>query len=121
MKSNLYISSALNTPGHSGVFAACSFKSGEVVLCLTGPIAEAPSRTSIQIEVGRHIEDEIGSFINHSPAPSCIINGADVIASRDIGVDEEITFDYGKNEDVLACPFVCAVTGNYISGKKDAE
>jgi hypothetical protein len=121
MKSNLYISSALNTPGQSGVFASAPLKEGDVVLCLTGTIIDSPSRSSIQIGEGLHIEDEIGAFINHSSLPSCIIRGADVIATKDIEVDEEITFDYSKSEDTLACPFVCSDTGNYISGKKGVK
>jgi hypothetical protein len=120
MKSNLYISSALNTPGHSGVFASTPFEEGEVVLRLTGTIIDSPSRSSIQIGEGLHIEDEIGAFINHSSLPSCTIRGADVVAAKDIEVDGEITFDYSKSEDTLACPFVCSDTGDYISGKRNS-
>ncbi len=121
MKSNLYISSALNTPGHSGVFASTPFVEGEVVLCLTGTIIDSPSRTSVQIAEGLHIEDKIGAFINHSSSPSCAIRGADIVAIKDIEVDGEITFDYSENEDILACPFVCSDTGSYISGKKGVK
>ena len=118
MKPNLYMKSALGMSGQCGVFSMREFRTGEVVLELSGEILTAPTRTSIQMGESLHVEDDIGSFINHSGSPTCRIDGAKVVAIKNINKDEEITFNYSDNEDVLAAPFVCSETGEYISGKK---
>jgi len=113
---NLYISSIKNIPGQSGVFAKDSFSSGDTILYLNGEVANIPSRTSMQIGDGRHVEDKIGAFINHNCDPSCKIEGPRVVASREINPNDEITFDYSESETILASPFICACCNKLISG-----
>jgi len=56
-------------------------------------------------------------YINHSCAPSCRIDGMNVVTIKNIRVGEEITFDYAS-EGELASPFTCNCCGKYIDGKK---
>ena len=114
---SLYINSANNIDRQSGVFARTPFDKGKTVLYLDGEVIAHPTRTSIQIGDGKHIEDKVGSFINHSCHPTCKIDGHKVVALRDIAADEQITFDYSENETAMASPFVCACCSRLISGK----
>jgi hypothetical protein len=113
---NLYISSIKNIPGQSGIFAKDSFSPGDTVLYLNGEVVGLPTRTSIQIGEGKHIEDKIGAFINHSCYPSCKIEGHRVVAGKEISTSDQITFDYSQNETILASPFICSCCNKLISG-----
>jgi len=115
---NLRISSVLDIPGQSGVFSNQNFNSGDTVLVLRGRIVTEATRTSIQVSDLDHIEDEIGHYINHNCNSTCKIEGRNVVAARDISIDDEITFDYSKSEEVIANPFVCACCNKLISGKQ---
>lgn len=84
-----------------GVFTTESFIKGETVLI--GEIVkelEANHSHASQIGVDRFVfHNEIIRTVNHSCEPNCGIrvnpSGAhDLIAIRDIDIDEEITFDY---------------------------
>ena len=118
MKLNsLRISSALNLSGQSGVYSNQKFNSGDIVLVLRGRIVTEATRTSIQVSDLDHIEDEIGHYINHHCDSTCKIDGKNVIAIRDINIDDEITFNYSQSENVIASPFICACCNKLISGK----
>ncbi len=81
---------------------------GDVVLCLNGPIVDRPTRTSIELGEGMHVEDELGRFVNHSSDPTCVVDRKDSLlrAARSLRVGDEITFDYNENETHVVCPFV---------------
>jgi len=101
-----------------GVFANRSFQVNDVVWNLSnGETIIHPTRTSIQVMGDLHVEDPIGSFVNHSCYPTCVVDGFDIVAIKDIVSSDEITFDYSKNEDMMASPFVCRCCGHLISGK----
>jgi hypothetical protein len=103
--------------GFGGVYAGCAYEEGLVIYSLSGRLVlESPTRTSIRIKDGIHVEDEVGSYINHSCDPSAKIDGVHVVALRDIKVGEEITFNYIENEDLLASPFKCNVCDLMIEG-----
>jgi hypothetical protein len=112
---SIRISTALGIVGQTGIFSNQDFKSGDIVLSLSGEVLPMPTRTSIKVAEEKHIEDSVGNFINHNCKPSCKINGIKVIALRDIKSGEEITFDYSKNEDKLANPFICSCCNRLIS------
>jgi hypothetical protein len=102
----------------NGVFLAGSCKSGDVVRDLNGfEITNSPTRTSIQVAEGVHVEDKIGSYVNHDCNPSCEVDGTKLIALRDLYPGDEITFDYSKSESMMASPFTCRCCGKTISGK----
>lgn len=104
--------------GYKGVYTRRDIGEGSIVADLVdGKLIQKPTRTSIQVGQGFHVEDEIGSCINHSCQPSCEIRSFLVIALRDIGEDEEVTFDYNESEDEIASPFKCECCGKMILGK----
>lgn len=103
-----------------GVFANIDIKKDEIILIMNGPIIELPTYTSVQLGYRRHIEDNIAAKINHSCFPSTQVlqKSASLISIKDIFQGEEITFNYNKNEDFLARPFICHCCGQKITGKK---
>ena len=108
--------------GYKGVFASRDIVKGLVLCDLThGWLVKEPTRTSIQNSETIHVEHEIGGCINHSCHPSCRISSFFVVALRDIKEGEEITFDYNKNEDVIASPFECNCCGKMILGRKHEQ
>jgi hypothetical protein len=114
---SIRISSALGLSGQSGVFSNQKFNSGHLILTLSGKTLSNPTRGSIQVSDTDHIEDKIGNFINHNCNPTCEIVNHNVVAIKDIDIDDEITFDYSRNENVLANPFICACCNKLIDGR----
>jgi hypothetical protein len=105
-----------------GLFTTTPYKQGDVVLKIEGEILSVPTITTIQIAPNSHVD--VGSpakFINHSCNANCHVQNKQIIALRMIVVGEEITFDYQKNEDQLAHPFVCKDCGKLIEGKKNGN
>lgn len=105
----------------------------EVVFVLQGEFTDHPSKYSIQIGEGRHLEplpDDLSDvsslirFFNHSCDPSTFLNLEDltVRALRDLEPGEEVTFNYNTTEYDMADPFKCHCNaGNcvgYIRGFK---
>lgn len=103
-----------------GVFATRDINKSTILFKMHGEIISKPTRTSVQIGNDLHIEDELAGLLNHSCQPSAKVDRQlqALISMRDIKEGEEITFDYTKNEDHMAAPFVCDCCGNKISGKK---
>ena len=114
MKSNDIVAVQF-TSGMHGVFALSSCDAGSVVRKLSGDdIVDNPTRTSIHIGNGRHVEDAIGIYINHSCTPSCKIVGSSVIAIDKLKKGDEITFNYNESELVVSSPFRCLCCGCMI-------
>ena len=105
----------------------------EVVFVLQGEFTDQPSKYSIQIGEGRHLEPlpndlgDVGSlirFFNHSCDPSTFLNLEDltVRALRDLEPGEEVTFNYNATEYDMANPFECHCNARnclgYIRGFK---
>ena len=98
-----------------------ALQKGEIALLLTdAEMVSTPTRTSIQVGPGRHAEHPTGACINHSCSPTCEILGPFVITLRDLPVGTEVTFDYTKNEGVLASPFTCHACGQDLTGEGPA-
>ncbi|MFO1053109.1 MAG: SET domain-containing protein-lysine N-methyltransferase [Planctomycetota bacterium] len=101
------------------VIAAHPIHAGDVILSIDGVVTSQPTRLSVQVGPTEHIDlpkdsellDELDRypwrFLNHSCAPSADLRGRELIALRDIGVLEEITFDYDTTEYAMAAPFAC--------------
>jgi len=87
------------------------------VYILTGPILEGPTRTSIQIGPSKHIEDDLGKYVNHSCHPSVKVVGNKLISITQINSGDSITFDYNKTETLMSNPFICHCCGKLITGK----
>ncbi|MFA6110286.1 MAG: SET domain-containing methyltransferase [Candidatus Latescibacterota bacterium] len=81
------------------------------ILEIRGTPVAAPDRYSIQIDEDHHLlpDGQAWGFLNHSCAPNCRIAFGDwtVVATREIGVGEELTFDYLTTEWEMATPFEC--------------
>ena len=118
-----------------GLFADEFIPKNNIILVLKGNHFPEPTRTSIQIEDGKHLEHYEGAFMNHHCDPNTEIKvheyfvGSDVlsqcssnpttvaVAKKDILEGEEITFDYETTEFDLAEPFRCDCHGRWIRGK----
>ena len=108
-----------------GVFATKSYKSGDVVM--VGVIKEVLDGNNAHAsQIGEHLyvrHAGLVSKVNHSCDPDCGIrvnkNGAhDFVARRDIGVNEEITFDYAmRNYEVEHFTGRCACGAQPCRGK----
>lgn len=104
--------------GH-GLFATRPIGRGETLLRIEGRIQPQPTRYSIQLDAGAHVECEDGldehtlrerypwRFLNHSCAPNARIAGRTLVAQLAIAEGEEITFDYTTTEAEMAEPFGC--------------
>ena len=110
-----------------GLFATRSYEKGELILSLKGMPVAKPTKTSIQMNENKHIENFMAGKLNHHCNPNTEIkfNKSDesnlnllVYALKDITRDEELTFDYETTESLLYCPFKCTCHGNLIRGKK---
>ena len=103
-----------------GIFITKKVKKGDLLFQMEGKILDHPTRTSVQIGKTIHIEDKIACRINHNCRPNSKIDRKtrSFVSLQDIKKGEEITFDYNENEDVLACPFICACCHREIAGKK---
>ena len=103
--------------GFGSVHTSGKVKKGDIVYILSDlKVSKVPTRTSIKVNDGIHVEDEIGIYINHSCDPSCEIHDYKIVALRDLAPLEEITFDYSLNEDRLSSPFVCKECKDILSG-----
>ena len=88
-----------------GLYSTKSYLKDEIVFTLAGQLYDHPTRETIYIGDNKHIYDEFGIFMNHSFTPSTYIDGYNVIALRDIKINDEITFNYNDSELKMANPF----------------
>ena len=123
------------TPKGIGSFADAPIPMGTIVATFGGTfLTEVDFETypserrnrSIQIDIDQFIlgpeSREPGDSINHSCSPNCQMrNATQLIAMRDIAVDEELTYDYATSDISQYDEFECAcgsdncrvrVTGN---------
>lgn len=98
-----------------GLFTTKECKKGEVIYTLSGEIMLYPTRETIHIGNNEHIYDICGIFINHSFTPNVYIDGKNVVALRDVEIDEEVVFNYNDNEINMASPFYD--NGILVNGK----
>jgi hypothetical protein len=84
-----------------------------------------PTYTSIQTDLGTHVEEYYASYLNHSCAPTVILDTEAMVfrATRDIQPGEELNFFYPSNEWEMAEPFPCQCGARnclgHISGAKN--
>ena len=108
--------------GMHGVLLSRACIKGTVVRKFSdNEVVSEPTRTSIQVAEGIHVEDIIGRYVNHACRPSCEISDAKIVALKDLNEGEEITFDYNENESTMATPFKCKCCGKRIAGKAGAN
>ena len=105
--------------GHHRLVATRDFEIGDQILRLRGETTEYPSRFSVQIGPGQHMEVPADvqvkqpldryrwRFLNHNCEPNAKFEIRILIAIREIKASEQITFDYNTTEYDLAMPFEC--------------
>ncbi len=108
-----------DTPHGAALRATRDLARGERILTISGRVQRHPTRYSIQIDVGRHIEADGDlpdaemrvrhpwRFLNHSCDPVARIEGDALYARTTIRAGDEITFDYTTTEADMAEPFEC--------------
>ena len=101
---------------YNGIYSTNTYKINDIVHTLDGPISNIPTRTSIEIGQNKHIEDDLGIYINHSFNPSCKIENGCVVAVKKIDINHEITFNYNVSETSMATPFIDNDTKILVSG-----
>jgi hypothetical protein len=93
------------------LFTNQSFREGDVIHRIEQyRVMVQPTYQTIQIGHNRHIEEHwVISYLNHSCQPNTHIDveRMEVIASRDIAADEELSFFYPSTEWEMARPFDC--------------
>jgi hypothetical protein len=111
--------SVARADGEYHVFAVRPFAPGEVLLAIDGEQRERPSRHSLQVGWGVHIEagpdidletlmDRYSwRFLNHSCDGNTAVRGCELVAIRHIRAGTEVTFNYNTTEYDMACPFTC--------------
>lgn len=92
---------------------------GSLVRVMNGVNVKTPTRTSIQWgheAHRRHVEDNVGKYINHSCDPTLRVDGAlpYLWAIKDIEPNMPLTFNYMKNEDNISSSFICNECGLHI-------
>ena len=114
-----------------GSIAVESIGAGEVVAafggrCLTRDEFDLlpPGQQVRSIQIGDNlflagpVEPEPADFINHSCDPNCGMSGSNiVVALRDIGVGEAITYDYATSDGCDYDEFECACGAVVCRGK----
>ncbi len=99
--------------GRRRLFATGSIAAGEIILHLDGVLRATPSRHSIQVGEGEHL-DEFGAAeaTNHSCEPTAFVDLSDnprvcLRAISDLNSGSEVTIDYCATEGELSVPFSC--------------
>lgn len=92
---------------------------GKRVFVVEGHETRTPTRYSIQIGIGLHLDqgdahdmNEVvrryfWRYMDHDCDPTTVIRNRNVIARRDIDAGEGITFNYNTTEYEMAEPFRC--------------
>ena len=120
------------TPGRGhGSIASDSISTGEVVAAFGGRCVTADEFDllpvsqqvrSLQIDDNLYIagapEPEPADFINHSCNPNCILTGNVVlVAGRDIGIGEELVYDYATSDGSDYDEFECMCGSDQCRGQ----
>jgi hypothetical protein len=119
----------LRTAGDYRLVAAREISAGERLFRIEGDLTHHPSRYSVQVGYRLHIDvkgdhtaEEIFDryfwrFMNHSCEANAQIRELDVIATRNIGPWEPVTFNYNSTEWEMAEPFTCHCGGGHCLGQ----
>ena len=111
-----------SSPQHGkGVFASRPIRKGDLIMTFSGPILHHTQVDHDDYHLQIDEEYYIGAsgnaddYVNHACEPNCgFRDGLDLVALRDIAVDEEITWDYSTaidEDDFDGFPCSCARAG----------
>jgi hypothetical protein len=104
-----------NTFGRVAV-STRSIPKGYLVRVMDGYTVPYPTKTSIRLGDERHMEDNVGRFINHSCSPTLRVDieRAHLWANKDILPNMPLTFDYLASEKTISSPFMCIDCGLWV-------
>jgi hypothetical protein len=101
----------LRTDHQRGLFILRHVRKDEILITYNGPTIDHPTRYSIQIDDGLHIDGTVdsSSSLNHSCSPNAYVDwkGVFLRALRDIQAGEELTCNYQTTDWELHEKFVC--------------
>lgn len=87
-----------------------SYRAGDVICPIPSEfLFDKPNQFTVQIGIGQHVEVKELASMNHSCAPSTILDTTRmlVFAARDLAPDDELTFFYPSTEWEMSSPFIC--------------
>lgn len=105
--------------GQLCAIAARAYEVGDEIVHLTGRVVSEPTRYSVQVAVGEHVdppngaglEEMIGEhtwrYMNHACAPNAAFRGRTLFALQPIAPGDEVCFHYAATEYEMAEPFHC--------------
>ena len=114
--------------GTHRLVAARDIPAGIQIFRINGELVDQPSRYSLQVGEGKHIDLRTGHsekdifenyfwrFLNHSCEPNVIIRNQAVYALRWITTGEDVTFDYNTTEYDMDEPFTCLCSSPHCLG-----
>lgn len=122
MKVKIYIKSSLQHG--KGVFARKKILAGESILTFSGPLLKRAEihEEDYHLQVGSDLylgaSGEADDYVNHSCEPNAgFRDGLVLVARRDIGAEEEITWDYSTAIDEEDFPgFACCCSAASCRG-----
>jgi hypothetical protein len=94
------------------LFALRSYKAGDIIADFSaGTISSEPTYLTVQIDVDKHItlSPEFLQYINHSCDPNVFFNTTtmQLVALKEVGIEEEMTFFYPSTEWEMTQSFNC--------------
>jgi hypothetical protein len=110
----LKVTDSATVDGEFGVHTKKSYRKGQILFTITGPILPARTKYSFSVDIDKHIEPlradgspDFGYYSNHSCDPTAFVRVVckkdalpyiEVIARRNLKAGEELTFDYASFE-----------------------
>ena len=96
----------------NALFALRPYQPGEVIADFSaGTIAAEPTYLTVQVDVGKHItlQPEFLQYINHSCSPNVFFDTSamQLVALRELDIEEEMTFFYPSTEWEMTQSFSC--------------
>jgi len=96
----------------NALFALRSYQPGDVIAAFSaGTISSEPTYLTVQVDVDKHItlSPEFLQYINHSCDPNVFFNTTtlQLVALKEVGVEEEMTFFYPSTEWEMTQSFNC--------------
>jgi len=76
------------------LYSSGYFGIGDLIFVLSGPEYNIAIEGAINIGNNTYMLDKFGTYMNHSHDPTTYINGCFVIAAKNIGKGDELTYNY---------------------------
>lgn len=102
-----------------GLYAGDSFYSNSSIVDInSGDKQDGATRHSIETDAGHFLHPD-AMFTNHSCDPTAYVHKSAglLLTTRELEVDEEITFDYLASESDIKFPFTCDCGAHNCFGK----